>query len=319
MKRFFRTAPVLTLILIMLAGTISVGAYNYEISLSAGNGSFEDGAIQKGDAGSITVTSNSTTFELCGNSYTLTKMPDGKDPDSSIYFVRGIKLAGEDNDQVYAAGTIDPEGETAAKYRKKDLEFVVAYGLKSSMVQYTASYVGTDGETLLPAETFYGIAGDTVILTAKYVDGYQPRGFTGQAVLSSDESENDFTFLYDPIDTNGNVITIVDGGGAGGGAGGAGGGAGGAVGAGAGDGGANIGDGNVPRANEPAGTVDLNDNNTPLEEKQPEDIEDNDTPLANIPLPVLIAIIAAIIALIAAIILAIAKRRNSDEDEDGKE
>ena len=97
------------------------------------------------------------------------------------------------------------------------------------------------------------------------------------------------------------------------------GGTGGAGGAGAGDGGANIGDGNVPLANEPAGTVDLNDNNTPLEEKQPEDIEDNDTPLADIPLPVLIAIIAAIIALIVAIILAIAKRRYSDSDEEGEE
>ena len=98
-------------------------------------------------------------------------------------------------------------------------------------------------------------------------------------------------------------------------------GAGGAGGA-AGAGGANIGDGGVPLAEGPADTVDLNDNNTPLEGEQPggegegEDVADSKTPLANMSTPAKIAAGAAVVAAIAAAAVAISRRRRDDEDED---
>lgn len=325
MRKIAKIAPILTLIAIMIMGTLSVSAYSYEISLSSGNGSFSGGTVRTKmpAVNTIKVDQANNTVTIGDQSYKLERMPDGKAPADSKYFMTGVKLAGDDN-----SGANTSEIKLDGVYKDKDLEFVVAYGMKSSMVSYTVHYVGVNGAEIRSADTFYGVAGDNVIVSYKYVDGYIPQALTGVATLSSNPSQNDFTFVYNEAGAGtGQVITIIDGttvinaGGAAGGAGAGGagaagaGGAGGAGAAGAGDGGANIGDGGVPLAEGPADTVDLNDNNTPLTEN-PEDIADSSTPGANMSTPAKIAAGAAVVAAIAAAALAIARRRRNEEDEE---
>ena len=336
MRKIAKIAPILTLIAMMIMGTLSVSAYSYEISLSSGNGEFSGGTIRTKlpAVNTVIVDQANNTITVGDRVYTLTVMPDGKAPAESKYFMAGVKLAGDDN-----SGANTSEIKLDGMYKDKDLEFVVAYGMKGSMVSYTIHYVGTDGTEIRDADTFYGVAGDNVVVSYKYVDGYIPQALTGVATLSSNAADNDFTFVYDEAGAGtGQVITIIDGttvinnagaggaGAGGAGAGGAGGaGAGGAGGAGAGAGGANIGDGGVSLAEGPADTVDLNDNNTPLEGEQPggdtegnpEDIADNGTPLSNMPMPAKIAGGAALVAAIAAAALALAKRKKDEDDEDG--
>ena len=313
MRKIAKIAPILTLIAMMIMGTLSVSAYGYEISISSGNGEFSGGSIySKGipATGTIDVDQANSSVTIGGTTYTLTKMPDGKAPAASKYFMAGIKLAGYDTDDVNG-GANSGEIKLDAMYGTKDLEFVVAYGMKSSMVSYTVHYVA-NGTEIREADTFYGVAGDNVIVSYKYVDGYIPQALTGVATLSSNSDENDFTFLYDEAEEGtGRTITINDGttvinngGGAAGGA-----------------GGANIGDGGVPLANGPADTVNLNDNNTPLTENpdNPEGVEESSTPLANLPMPAKIAGGAALVAAIAAAAVALAKRRQGDDDEEDDE
>ena len=209
MRKIAKTAPILTLIAIMILSTLSVSAYGYEISISSGNGEFSGGSVySKGipATGTIDVDQASSTVTIGGTAYTLTKMPDGKAPADSKYFMAGIKLAGDDN-----SGANSGEIKLDAMYKDKDLEFVVAYGMKSSMVSYTVHYVA-NGVEIRNADTFYGVAGDNVIVSYKYVDGYIPQALTGVATLSSNSSENDFTFLYDAAEEGtGRTITINDG------------------------------------------------------------------------------------------------------------
>ena len=45
MRKIAKIAPILTLIAIMIMGTLSVSAYGYEISISSGNGEFSGGSV----------------------------------------------------------------------------------------------------------------------------------------------------------------------------------------------------------------------------------------------------------------------------------
>lgn len=309
---------VLSLIMILIAGTMNVFAYEYELSLSAGNGQFNGGTVRMTTPGSntITIANSSASFTLGGATYNIAKMPDNKAPDESKYFVRGAKYAGYDNDEkVYTGGPY--------RFNDEDTELVVAYGLKSAMVEYTVHYLDADENEIAEPDTFLGVAGDQVIISYKYVEGYLPQAWTGTAELSDNPDENNFKFWYTPFEAgegetiiiNDGVVVINAGGGAAGGGAGAAGGA-----AGGGAGGANIADAGVPAAQQPANTVNLNDNNTPLAGDTNGDgvidsndaIEDNKTPGADWSKIGIGAGAAAVIAIAAAVI---AKRRKEDEEE----
>ena len=101
MRKIAKIAPILTLIAMMIMGTLSVSAYGYEISISSGNGEFSGGSVySKGipATSAIVVDQANNTITIGSETYTLTKMPDGKAPAASKYFMTGIKLAGYDND-----------------------------------------------------------------------------------------------------------------------------------------------------------------------------------------------------------------------------
>ncbi len=152
-------------------------------------------------------------------------------PEDSKYYVMGLREAGKDNNEgLQNVFTVD-----------RDLDLVVAYGIKGDQVAYTVNYVlaGT-GTQLHDPETFYGNIGDYMVVAYRYVEGYQPQAYNLGRTLSEDASANVFTFEYAPLTAPAPAAPAVDN-------------AGGAV---AVDGGA------APLAPAPAEIIDLDD--TPL-------------------------------------------------------
>ena len=169
--------------------------YTYTITVNAGKeGDFSDGKTVKlgpyhyGD--SCTVNINSLGLKI-------------SDPDT--YYARGLKISGHDNDEVsrrdFQSYTFDVTG---------DESFSVAYALKGNMVEYVVNYVDEDGNELHQSETFYGMIGDYPVVSYQVVDGYLPDAYNKGKTLSSDESENVFTFVYSRNEGGGTNTIIVD-------------------------------------------------------------------------------------------------------------
>lgn len=118
--------------------------------------------------------------------------PDNVDlPEDSKYYVKGIREAGLDNDAIaYSSFTVT-----------RDIDYVVAYGILSTAVQYTVNYVSTKGETLAPSKTFYGNVGDKPVVAHIYVEKYIPQAYNLTMTLSENAAANVFTFVYSPIPT----------------------------------------------------------------------------------------------------------------------
>jgi hypothetical protein len=185
------------------------------------------------------------------------------------------------------------------------------------MTTYTVRYVDQAGNDLIAADTFYGKIGDKPMVAFRYVEGYLPASYYITGTLK--ESNNVFTFAYNPAEGNVTVNTIINNilapgaGAAGAAAGVAGAGAGAGAGAAAADG-ANIGDGGVPLADQPDQVVDIDNGDTPTADN-PTDIDDNKTPGAGLNWPAIGGGIGAV-ALIAVIAALLAKRRKDSEEED---
>ena len=214
-------AFVMTFAATFAVGAVQVNAaadYGYKITVSGGNGTIEGDGVSNNIAelsskniGDLTASVSGNTITLGTGTVNVTKMPDGKAPDESIYFVRGVKVAGTDNDKYFTSLQLNAAGGVEGTYMQ-DVELVVAYGVKSGMVAYTVSYTGPDGSDLGAAETFYGVIGDTPIVTFKYFDGYVPNAFAETRTLVSDASQNVFEFTYRELQPGEvNVVTIVDG------------------------------------------------------------------------------------------------------------
>lgn len=313
MKRMQRIA-VLAMAVCLILGTMAVSVfaegegYDHKMTVSAGRGSFgSEDTVPASTAEAVTTDPLANKVKIDGKEVSVTT------PDDSKYFVTGLRDAGHDSVDGLLTGEISVAG------RDEDVELVVAYGLKSDMVQYTVQYIDYSTNTAmpgLPAETHYGAIGQKPVIAYKYADGYLPEAYAATKTLKADPSENVITFWYYPVDAEGNIITITTGGGGAAGAGGAGG-AGGAA-------GTNIGDAGVPLANGPADVVDLDDNQTPLagdtngdgvvDEK---DIDDSKTPGAS-PWKT-VGIGAGAIAVVAAAAAVIARRRRDYEEEDEEE
>lgn len=126
-----------------------------------------------------------------------------KNPDQ--YYVRGLKLAGHDNDELssvrFQSYTFDI---------KEDMSFSVSYGMAGGMVKYTVNYQDENGNSLHPSESFYGMAGDKPVVAYRHVEGYLPDSYNLAKTLTSNESQNVFTFtyhrVYDETGTGGGTI-----------------------------------------------------------------------------------------------------------------
>lgn len=250
-----------------------------------------------------------------------------EDPDK--YYVRGIKLAGHDNDEseykTYQSGTF-----TATE----DTSYAVAYGIAGGMVKYTVNYVDEGGKELHASQTFYGMAGDKPVVSYKYIEGYIPNAYNLGKTLTENESQNVFTFTYSKTavtvinDETGETAAetetdqqdeadedATD------------------------DDGDDEGNGGTANNNNGAGTagvyvqrgadntdlltppeyVDLDEGETPTAESPDQDEESEDNKADDsegISKPVIIGVGALLVAAIAAIVVALLKRRDEEDDDD---
>lgn len=117
------------------------------------------------------------------------------------YYVKGFNESGRDNTKSAQSLTIDVAEVGNADY-------VVAYGIPGNQVSYTVSYVDRSGKELLPTETFFGNVGDKPIVMYRYIEGYAPEveAYTKTLQELSEEElaegkTNGFTFVYDKVPT----------------------------------------------------------------------------------------------------------------------
>lgn len=170
-------------------------AYSYTIKLYSGNhGTFADGSTVKvytvSDSGEALTAGKTVTLNY--SDIVLNAEDGGK------YYVRGVRESGKDNDTVSAS----------AVTVNSDREYVVAYGIAGDMVSYTVNYVDRSGNALAASETYYGVVGDKPVVAYLYVDGYLPQAYNLTKTLSSDATQNVFTFTYTAKPTP--TETVID-------------------------------------------------------------------------------------------------------------
>ena len=291
---------LLVLSLLLITNSRAVFAaeeeYTYTVRLYAGNqGVLKSGGIDV-KSGSAVVSSKEDCVEIRGLKYgdmVSIRPQEAADMTDERYYVRGVRRSGRDN----------AEAESPAFYVASDRDYVVAYGIKGDMAEYTVNYQDEAGNALMKSDTYYGNIGERQYVSSRYIEGYQPRSLNMVKTLSANAAENVFTFQYVRItagetETPGAVgatpsdaatttttttttdaaATTTDGGNA-------------APGAddGAADDGADAGDGGAEDAEEddagealPGGDVSLPDDEVPLEQQDLENLDDGEVPLANI-------------------------------------
>ena len=115
-----------------------------------------------------------------------------KNPDE--YYVRGLTIAGHDNDELSSM-----QMQSYTFNIKEDTAFSVSYGITGGMVEYTVNYRDRNGKSLHASETFYGMPGDRPVLTFRHVEGYLPDNINLTKRLTDDAASNVFTFTYHEV------------------------------------------------------------------------------------------------------------------------
>lgn len=108
----------------------------------------------------------------------------------SKYYVRGLRESGRDND----TSAVAPSFQVT-----EDVDYVVAYGIRGQDVEYTVRYVDADGNALAPDEQFWGNVGDSPVIPALYIEGYQPQAYNLTGELYEDPADNVYTFVYEAL------------------------------------------------------------------------------------------------------------------------
>ena len=325
---------VITILTLILAMTIALGmgvtvfaaedtdgdagdgqGYTYRVTIYAGKkGTFsEDKKVWKNDyhqGDSISISLEDLGFTL-------------KD---ERYYVRGFRVTGHDNDETTGIQRLQIDNIDT------DVAYELAYGIRGAMVAYTVNYVDKDGKALLDSETFYGMPGDKPVVSYRYVDGYYPNAYSMGKTLVEDENQNVFTFTYTKGEppqtkTKTKIVKVTVPGETNDGGTGNDGGTAGATrntgGAGAPGTTANPAGTAAPGNDGNDGTVDIDDNDTPLAgPEQYVDLDDNETPLAGGPsgssgsksLPVLIGCIAVVVVGVFLILIALWRRKRRQEE-----
>lgn len=179
--------------------------YTYTVTLSAGKqGSLTNSGVTV-EGSDYRLTGDGTTLKLSGlhkgARVTFRAQDAAKLNDESKYYISGIRLSGRDNNTRSA----DPSFVVGG-----DADYVVAYGIRGDMVQYTVQYQDEDGNALADSRTYYGNVGDEAVVAYLYIEGYRPLDFNLAKVLSANSAENVFTFVYTQILDD--EVVIVDGG-----------------------------------------------------------------------------------------------------------
>lgn len=318
MKRlkYFCIAILLLFMALLTDGrTVSAAEeeYTYTVRLYAGNiGKLTQSGIEV-DSTSAKITSGKDYVTVTGLKYGDTVYINPQNTASVTderYYVKGVRRSGRDNS----------EAELPTFQVASDRDYVVAYGIKGDMAAYTVKYQDTAGNTLKASDTYYGNIGERQYVSARYIDGYRPQTLNMVKTLSSNETENVFTFLYQAVTANEsqapNSTTTTTTNTAGGtNTGGTNtGNTGGTADAANGEADADNPDEEVPLGGDAAPVENLPDENVPLDLQDLEEVEDGETPLAAIrldqaglmgyfPIYLGIGIVAALMTLIAGIFL----------------
>ncbi len=212
---------------VCLLGTsvMSVGAaqeavaepYTYKVTVSTGNNlvfdtassGFTVGVKTGNNENYITLTDNAEeamhyalkdngrALEISGLSYgdyvNIFDAVKSIDCSATKYYEKGIRFAGSDKITVENFQIVG------------DADYVAAYGVLNDPVAYTVKYVDQNGNTLSAESTYYGNAGDKIIVASRQIDGYLPDANNKSMTLSK-EGENIFTFVYHSTAGATNVI-----------------------------------------------------------------------------------------------------------------
>lgn len=210
MSKRYRYRGILLFLCILLLGGMkeiraSADEYSYELIFYAGNrGRFTS------TEGIRVIPSGETEAEIFltrgGNAVRVRGLMPGDvvtfDAEQNLeltegdrYYIKGIRLSGRDNNTV-SLSAVSLTGEY-----QKDMDYVVAYGIRGEMTAYHVRYEDSAGRELAPARTYYGNVGDRPVVAFLYVDGYVPQAYNLTKTLSKNEAENIFTFVYNPIRT----------------------------------------------------------------------------------------------------------------------
>ena len=192
----FSTLAALAL-LAALAPAALAEEYTYSVTLSAGRQGTVTGGGVTVEGSNYTQTSDGTTIKLSGlhkgARVTFQAGDAARLNDDTKYYISGIRLSGRDNNT-----------------RAADPSFIVDYGIRGDMVEYTVQYQDEDGSALADSRTYYGNVGDEAVVAYLYVEGYRPLNFNLSKVLSANSADNVFTFVYTQILED--EVIIVDGG-----------------------------------------------------------------------------------------------------------
>lgn len=200
----FSTLAALAL-LAVLAPAALAEEYTYSVTLSAGRQGTVTGGGVTVEGSNYTQTSDGTTIKLSGlhkgARVTFQAGDAARLNDDTKYYITGIRLSGRDNNTRAADPSFIVDG---------DADYVVAYGIRGDMVEYTVQYQDEDGNALADSRTYYGNVGDEAVVAYLYVEGYRPLNFNLSKVLSANSADNVFTFVYTQILED--EVIIVDGG-----------------------------------------------------------------------------------------------------------
>ena len=119
----------------------------------------------------------------------------------SRYYVKGFRLSGRDNGAALESSVITVTA---------DADYVVAYGVRGDMVNYTVQYQDEDGNELAPSRTYEGNVGDKPVVAYQYIEGYVPQALAMTGTLSDNAADNVFTFVYTPGES-GTIVETVTG------------------------------------------------------------------------------------------------------------
>lgn len=200
MKRAARYLSLLTAVLWMVSAVLPAygaekTAYTYTVTFSAGTqGTISSDGISVDGGGDFEITCDGQHVVITGltaeNSVRFLNSAVTLGEDSK-YYVKGVRMGGRDNSTV----------DLAYFQVERDEDYVVAYGIRGNLVQYTVYYQDGAGNELYPPQTYYGNVGDRPVVAYLYVEDYQPQAYNLTRTLQEDAGSNVFTFVYTPIPT----------------------------------------------------------------------------------------------------------------------
>lgn len=210
--------------LLLLAGAASGfaatahAAYTYTVTLFSGvQGTFNAGAFNNVlvDSQNIAVSpaaigaavtiqdeevkiSGIPAADSYGKPYRVVYNPSMVNVTNPKYLVKGLRESGKDNNVI----------GTASFDVTRDTDLVVGYYIASNVVAYTVNFVDENNQPIftvlsdgskVSTRTHYGNVGVDAVLAFPYIEGYQPKAYSGVMTLGKDASKNVFNFPYTKI------------------------------------------------------------------------------------------------------------------------